>query len=98
MLIPGYEAPLPPFFIFQNKCIARIFFQLGYGVILENKKRKERSFINWNEHQETKNARIGTKTVLRVKKILFTFDLIEGQLKNENELKVKIMFFFLKKR
>ena len=35
---------------------------------MENKKRKERSFINWNEHRETKNAHIGTKTVLRVKK------------------------------
>ena len=31
------------------------------------KKRKERSFINWNEHRETTNVRIGTKTVLRVK-------------------------------
>ena len=33
------------------------------------KKGGKRSFINWNEHRETKNERIGTKTVLRVKKL-----------------------------
>ena len=33
------------------------------------KKGGKRSFINWNEHRETKNERIGTKTVLRVKNI-----------------------------
>ena len=42
-----------------------------YILCIHLKKRKERSFINWNEHRETKNARIGTKTVLRVKKSVF---------------------------
>ena len=52
-----------------KKVVKKLFFQLGYGVILENKiKMKKRSFINWNEHRETKNARIGTKIVLRVNK------------------------------
>ena len=50
-----------------KKVVKKPFFPTSYGVILENKKRKKRSFINWNEHRETKNARIGTKTVLRVK-------------------------------
>ena len=36
------------------------------------KKGGKKSFINWNEHRETKNERIGTKTVLRVKKTLET--------------------------
>ena len=35
------------------------------------KKGGKRSFINWNEHRETKDERIGTKTVLRVKMPLF---------------------------
>ena len=35
------------------------------------KKGGKRSFINWNEHRETKNERIGTKTILRVKKEIF---------------------------
>ena len=40
------------------------------------KKGGKRSFINWNEHRETKNERIGTKTVLRVKKIPFVTPII----------------------
>ena len=30
VLIPVYEAPLPPFFIFQNRCITRIFFSQDF--------------------------------------------------------------------
>ena len=82
MLIPVYEASLLPFFYFPKSLHSqvgkKVFFPeilekkySGYAAILENKKRGKRSFINWNEHRETKNERIGTKTVLRVKKSIF---------------------------
>ena len=46
------------------------------------KKGGKRSFINWNEHRETKNEHIGTKTVLRVKKELLSFFLKTDNIKN----------------
>ena len=58
-----------------KKVVKKLFFPTwlwsDFGKI---KKRKERSFINWNEHRETKNARIGTKTVLRVKNACWFYD------------------------
>ena len=62
-----------------KKVVKKLFFQLGYGVILENKiKMKKRSFINWNEHRETKNGRIGTNTVLRVKILILILFVLEN--------------------
>jgi len=63
--------------VFQNKPVLceklipkswkKVFFQKSWKKNSGFKKRGKRSFINWNEHRETKKERIGTKTVLRVK-------------------------------
>ena len=64
-------------FFFQKSWKKKFFFQKSWKkniLVMQRfwkiKKGGKRSFINWNEHRETKNERIGTKTVLRVKKIL----------------------------
>ena len=51
-------------FFFQKSWKKNILVMQRFWKI---KKGGKRSFINWNEHRETKNERIGTKTVLRVK-------------------------------